>query len=79
MLILFPLTFLSNAFVPVETMPNWLQWFVKINPLSHLITAVRELVNNGNIGWDFAISLIGSAVIVALFAPITVRAYMRRT
>jgi ABC-2 type transport system permease protein len=79
MLILFPLTFLSNAFVPVETMPHWLQWFVKINPLSHLITAVRELINNGNIGWDFTISLIGAAVIVALFAPITVRAYMRRT
>jgi ABC-2 type transport system permease protein len=79
MLILFPLTFLSNAFVPVETMPNWLQWFVKINPLSHLISAVRELVNKGIIGWDFAISLFGAAVIVAIFAPITVRAYMRRT
>lgn len=79
MLVLFPLTFLSNAFVPVETMPNWLQWFVKINPISHLVTAVRELANNGNIGSDLLISLIGSAVIVAIFAPITVRAYMRRT
>ncbi|MDR7237643.1 ABC transporter permease [Neobacillus drentensis] len=79
MLALFPLTFLSNAFVPVETMPDWLQWFVKINPISHLITAVRDLVNNGNVGWDCAVSLIGSAVIVAIFAPITVRAYMRRT
>lgn len=79
MLVLFPLTFLSNAFVPVDTMPNWLQWFVNINPVSHLVTAVRELANTGSLGWDFAISLIGAAVIVAIFAPITVLAYMRRT
>ncbi|MDQ0086961.1 ABC-2 type transport system permease protein [Paenibacillus anaericanus] len=79
MIVLFPLTFLSNAFVPVDTMPNWLQWFVKINPISHLVTAVRELANNGTVGWDLVISLIGAAVIVAIFAPITVRAYMRRT
>ncbi|GIN86262.1 transport permease protein [Heyndrickxia sporothermodurans] len=79
MLVLFPLTFLSNAFVPAETMPNWLQWFVNINPISHLVTAVRELTNSGTIGWDLSISLIGAVVIVAIFAPITVRAYMRRT
>ncbi|MDN5551663.1 MAG: ABC transporter permease, partial [Brevibacterium sp.] len=36
MMILFPLTFLSNAFVPVESLPNWLQWFVTINPISHV-------------------------------------------
>jgi ABC-2 type transport system permease protein len=78
MLVLFPLTFLSNAFVPVETMPNWLQWFVKINPISHIVTAVRELTNSGTIGWDLTISLIGATIIVAIFAPITVRAYMRR-
>ncbi|MFE0504356.1 ABC transporter permease [Peribacillus butanolivorans] len=79
MIILFPLTFLSNAFVPADTMPNWLQWFVKVNPISHLVTAVRDLANNGTIGWDLTASLIGAAVIVAIFAPITVRAYMRRT
>ena len=79
MLVLFPLTFLSNAFVPVDTMPNWLQWFVKANPISHLVTAVRDLVNHGTMGVDLVYSLIGSVVIVAIFAPITVRAYMRRT
>ncbi len=47
MMVLFPLTFLSNAFVPADTMPNWLQWFVKINPISHLVTAVRDLANSG--------------------------------
>ncbi|MFJ6208698.1 ABC transporter permease [Lysinibacillus sp. NPDC092081] len=79
MLVLFPLTFLSNAFVPAETLPNFLQWFVKINPISHLVTAVRELSNSGAIGWDLSASLIGAAIVVAIFAPLTVRAYMRRT
>lgn len=79
MIILFPLTFLSNAFVPADTMPDWLQWFVKLNPISHLVTAVRDLTNSGTMGWDLTISLIGAAIIVAIFAPITVRAYMKRT
>lgn len=79
MMILFPLTFLSNAFVPVETMPNWLQWFVQINPISHLVSAVRELANTGIIGTEFILSLVSAAAIVVVFAPLTVRAYMRRT
>lgn len=78
MIILFPLTFLSNAFVPVDTMPSWLQWFVNINPVSHLVTAVRDLTNTGTFGSDAWISLLGAAVIVAIFAPLTVRAYMRK-
>lgn len=78
MIILFPITFLSNAFVPVKTMPKWLQWFVNINPISHLVSAVRELANAGPFGNDLAISLAGAAVIVMVFAPLTVRAYMRR-
>ena len=78
LIILFPLTFLSNAFVPVNTLPGWLRWFVNINPLSHLITAVRNLANHGSIGQDFWISLLGAIVIVAIFAPLTVRAYMRK-
>ncbi len=78
MVILFPLTFLSNAFVPADTMPPWLQWFVDINPISHLVTAVRDLANSGTMGTDFIYALVGSAVIVAIFAPLTVRAYMRK-
>ncbi|MDR2321665.1 ABC transporter permease [Microbacterium sp. NPDC089698] len=78
MMILFPLTFLSNAFVPVDTMPGWLQWFVNVNPVSHLVTAVRDLANAGTFGVDAWVSLLGAAVIVAVFAPLTVRAYMRK-
>ncbi|WP_227748655.1 ABC transporter permease [Oerskovia douganii] len=78
MIVLFPLTFLSNAFVQPDTMPGWLQGFVNVNPVSHLVTAVRELTNDGVIGADAVISLVGAAVIVAVFAPLTVRAYMRK-
>ncbi|GAA3222326.1 ABC transporter permease [Oerskovia jenensis] len=78
MIILFPLTFLSNAFVQPDTMPGWLQGFVNVNPVSHLVTAVRELTNNGVLGSDAVISLVGAAVVVAVFAPLTVRAYMRK-
>jgi ABC-2 type transport system permease protein len=74
----FPLTFLSNAFVPVETMPEWLQWFVNINPVSHIVTAVRDLVNEGMVGPEVGWALLGSAAVVAVFAPMTVRAYMRK-
>ena len=49
LMILFPLTFLSNAFVPTGTMPDWLQTFVNINPVSHIVTASRDLANNGHV------------------------------
>ncbi|MET0725333.1 MAG: ABC transporter permease [Leifsonia sp.] len=78
MLVLFPLTFLSNAFVDPSTMPAPLAWFADINPVSHLVTAVRDLVNGVGIGADFGWSLVGAAVIVAVFAPLTVKAYMRK-
>ncbi len=77
-LILFPLTFLSNAYVPVDTLPGWLQTFVNINPVSHLVTAVRDLANNGTFGADGWLALLGAGVIVLVFAPLTVRAYMRK-
>jgi ABC-2 type transport system permease protein len=77
-LVLFPLTFLSNAFVPVNTLPEWLKWFVNVNPVSHLITAIRDIINQGVIGADFWLSVLGAIVVVAIFAPLTVAAYMRK-
>ncbi len=41
MMVLFPLTFLSNVFVEPSTMPGWLQAFVKVNPITHLVASVR--------------------------------------
>jgi ABC-2 type transport system permease protein len=77
-LILFPLTFLSNAFVPADTMPDWLKWFVNVNPVSHLVTAVRQITSNAPVGGDVWLALLGAAVVVVIFAPLTVRAYMRK-
>ncbi|MBJ8347912.1 ABC transporter permease [Antrihabitans sp. YC2-6] len=78
MLILFPLTFMSNAFVKVETLPGWLQSFVNINPISHLVSAARELMNDGHFGIHVLWSLVGAAAIIAVMAPLTVRMYMRK-
>jgi ABC-2 type transport system permease protein len=77
--ILFPLGFLSGAFVPTTTLPSWLQDFVNVNPLTYIVSAVRQLFNQGTIGNDFWISLIGSIAVVLIFAPLTLRAYMRKT
>lgn len=77
-LILFPLTFLSNAFVPTKTLPDWLAWFANANPVSHIVSGVRALANTGEWTVDVWLALLGAAVVVAIFAPLTVRAYMRK-
>ncbi|NED60814.1 ABC transporter permease, partial [Streptomyces sp. SID10244] len=71
--------FMSNAFVPVDTMPGWLQAFVKVNPISQLVSAVRELTANGHVGIHVVYALVGAVVVTAVFAPLAVRAYMRNT
>lgn len=78
MMILFPLTFLSNAFVPVNTLPSGLKWFVQYNPVSHLVTAIRELLNQKVIGTDFWLTIAGGIVILMIFIPLTVRTYLRK-
>jgi len=78
MAILFPLTFLSNAYVPVTSMPGWLQAFVNVNPVSHIVTAVRSLANEGQFTREVGWALLGCAAVVAIFAPLAVRAYKRR-
>lgn len=77
MLLLFPLTFLSNAFVPVETLPNWLAEFVRFNPVSHVISAIRDLANDGAVTGEVGWALIGCVVVVATFAPLAVHRYQR--
>jgi ABC-2 type transport system permease protein len=77
MMILFPLTFLSNAFVPVTSLPGWLATFVKINPVSHLVSATRGLANQGIITGEAGWTLLASLVVIAVFAPLSVRSYRR--
>ncbi|WP_116947161.1 ABC transporter permease [Jiangella endophytica] len=79
MLAMFPLTFASNVFVDPSTMPGWLRAWVDVNPVSHLVTAVRGLMAGSPDAGDISWSLIGCAVLIAVFAPLTVRAYRRRS
>lgn len=77
LMILFPLTFLSNAFVPVDTLPGWLQTFVNINPVSHLVSATRDLANHATISSEVGWTLLAGLVVIAIFAPLSVRSYKR--
>jgi ABC-2 type transport system permease protein len=78
MLVLMPLTFLSNVFVDPRTMPGWLQAFVDLNPISHLVTAVRSMMagswNMSEITW----TLVASAAFTLVFGTLTMRLYNRR-
>jgi ABC-2 type transport system permease protein len=78
MMIMFPLSFLSNAFVPTQTMPGWLQTFVDVNPITHVIQAVRDLMNDGALTAHVAYAVLGCVAVVAVFAPLAVRSYARK-
>jgi ABC-2 type transport system permease protein len=75
---MFPLTFLSNAFVPTDTMPGPLRAFAEVNPVSLVITAIRDLANDGALTGDVGWALLGCAVVIAIFAPLSVRAFNRK-
>jgi ABC-2 type transport system permease protein len=81
-LIIFPLTFVSNAFVPIETLPSWLQPFAEWNPFSALVAATRELFGNPNpytSGFPgehpIFMSLVWTVGLLVVFAPLAVRKY----
>jgi ABC-2 type transport system permease protein len=77
-MVLFPLTFLSNVFVDPATMPGWLQAFVKVNPITHLVSAVRDVMagrfGSGEVVWV----LVASAVLIAVFGSITMYLFNRK-
>jgi ABC-2 type transport system permease protein len=78
LMVMFPLTFLSNAFVPTDTMPGWLQAFADANPVSHVISSLRDLANDGRVTADLGWAVLGLAVVVAIFAPLSVRSFSRK-
>ena len=77
MMILFPLTFLSNAFVPVKTLPGPLAAFVQVNPVSHLVSATRDLANHAIISSEVGWTLLAGLAVIAIFAPLSVASYKR--
>ncbi|MFJ9622728.1 ABC transporter permease [Streptomyces sp. NPDC101181] len=78
MMVIFPLTFLSNVFVDPGTMPGWLQAFVNNSPVTHLATAVRELMAGNWPAADTAWTLGWSAVFLVVFGAATMRLYNRK-
>jgi ABC-2 type transport system permease protein len=78
MMILFPLTFISNVFVDPRTMPRWLEAFVNVNPVSHLVTCVRALVDGRIPGQELVWVGVACAVMVAAFGPLTMHLYRTR-
>lgn len=78
MLVLTPLSFMSNALVPTATMPAWMRAVADVNPVSHLVSAVRDLAGGQAAAGSVLTALAGSTVVLAVFAPLTVRAYVRR-
>jgi ABC-2 type transport system permease protein len=74
---LMPLTFASNIFVKLETMPGWLQAVVGRNPVTHLANASRKLMHGQPAGTDVAWVLAASAVIVLAASPVAIRMYRK--
>lgn len=74
----FPLAMASNVFADPATMPGWLEPIVRQNPVSYVVTAARGLIHGeatvGSVGWALAIS----AALLAVFAPLSLRAYRTR-
>jgi ABC transporter DrrB family efflux protein len=83
--LIFPLTFLSSAYVPVETMPGWLQAFAQHQPITIMVDAVRALflgdraqaLLGHSAGWYVTVSLLWAAGFVAVFAPLAVAKFRR--
>jgi ABC-2 type transport system permease protein/oleandomycin transport system permease protein len=74
---LFPLTFASSVFVPIQSMPGWLQAFAKINPVSITANAVRDLTLGRPTSTDLLEALAWAAVLLLVFAPLAVARYRR--
>src|SRR3954467_3163081 len=73
----FPLTFVSSAFVPVESMPAALRWFADINPFTIEVNAMRALWVGAPPHNYVGGAVVGALVILAIFAPLAVRRYRR--
>lgn len=86
--LVFPLTFVSNAFVPIQSMPDALQWFAALNPVSAMVAAVRELFGNPTTPvtkdvWPathpVAAAWLYCALLLAVIVPLALRQYRLRT
>ena len=71
----FPVTFTSSAFVPVDSMPGWLQAWADVNPVTVTVDAVRDLLLGRPAAAGVMHALLWAALILAVFVPLAVRRY----
>jgi ABC-2 type transport system permease protein/oleandomycin transport system permease protein len=76
-LIVFPLTFISSAFVPIESMPAPLEAFAEVNPFTIVVDAVRALFLGTPAGNSIWLAVVWSLGLIAVFAPLAVSRYRR--
>jgi ABC-type polysaccharide/polyol phosphate export permease len=77
--VVFPLTFVSSAFVRTDTMPSWLQAFAENQPMTQVVNAVRDLtLGTNNYGAELP-SVLWSVGFLAVFFPVGLWLYQRRT
>jgi ABC-2 type transport system permease protein/oleandomycin transport system permease protein len=77
--LLFPLTFASSAFVPVASMPSWLQGFATYQPVSVTVSACRALMIGGPTATWVLQSVAWTVGFVIVLVPLAIRRYRTRT
>jgi len=84
-LVVFPLTFGSSTFVPADTLPEWLQGWVAVNPVTHVIESMRGLLVGADymaagtsLGTEILWVLGSCVVLVGVFFPLATWAYRRK-
>jgi ABC transporter DrrB family efflux protein len=76
-IVIFPITFISSAFVPVDSMPSWLEPIAENNPFTTVVDAMRALWVDAPAGNDIWGAVLWSLGLIALFAPLSVARYRR--
>jgi len=77
-LVVMPLSFASSVFVGAGSLPGWMQGLVRVNPLTHLVDAMRGLFLGGAVAAPVLWTLVWSAGLLVVFVPLAMRAYRRR-
>jgi ABC-2 type transport system permease protein/oleandomycin transport system permease protein len=71
----FPLVFASSLYVPIETMPSWLQVFAQINPVTPMVDTMRAFALGGSVSASLWKTLVWDGVIILVFLPLALRRY----
>ena len=77
-LLIFPLAFGSSSYVNPDTMPGWLQAWNHVNPITRLVDSMRGLMLGGPVQTNLLMTFAWMAALLAVFVPMTLRAYKRR-